>query len=113
MSEIHVSEILRVFCAIDDPDDPGHVNRCDAIEYEGRLWLVPYWLKALDGTHRKPERMIGLPPGAFQPSDASQEFDYVVSAPVPIAVIEGHALPEQSRYTVVERPNIRVSERSH
>lgn len=113
MSDSHVSEIFRVFCAIDDPDDPGYTHRCDAIEHEGRLWLVPYWLRALDGTHRKPERIVGLPPGAFQPADKSQDFDFFVSQPVPRSVIEGHTLPGQERYTIVERPNIRVSERIH
>lgn len=99
------AEVLSVFGLISgDRDQEGYAIRFDAIEIEGRVWIVPAWFESPDGTHRVPERIIGLPQGALAPGKGD---DPVLRDPIPKSVLDGIASP-QSGYSVIERPNIRV-----
>lgn len=85
---------------------PDGIYTVDTIEYEGSLWLVPEWI---DGTpsegYSKPVRIIRMPP--LQQAGPSVSADYVVSYPLPKAVLEGKIPTELANvYDVIENPQI-------
>lgn len=102
------SEVFSVLGWIsEDPEEEGYVHIFDAIEYERRIWLVPSWLEAQDGTHRLPERIVGLPHQSAQETGPGSAERYTLRAPVPKSVLDGTVSP-RSAYIVVELPDIRV-----
>ena len=89
--------------------DGGTIFKCDAIEHEGKLWLVPEWL---DGTTKgtvRPARIIclrDLPienPGA-QYRDVHWELRY----PLNRDILEGRRLSRKPR--VIPEPDIILNE---
>lgn len=38
--------------------DDGYVGKCDGIEHDGKLWLVPGWLRHETKKHAIPKRMV-------------------------------------------------------
>jgi hypothetical protein len=79
---------------------------CDGIEHEGRKWLVPYWLNTPDGEWQKPERIVPLDRFRHQTSKLVG-FDFVVTEPIPNAVLSGPISPQlATQYGVVLEPDI-------
>jgi hypothetical protein len=79
----------------------------DAIEYQGKIWLVPEWLDSPVLGYRIPARIISLETLRHQPMQGwSAEF--VINDPLPIDVIEGRAQsPLIDKYVVIEEPDLR------
>lgn len=92
------------------PSDGGMIHKCDTIEHEGKLWLVPEWLDVPAQGVRKPRRMIRMDLLAHQKmKNPAYKLDYILNDYMPIAVLEGTAPPEQaSQYEIVELPEIKI-----
>lgn len=90
--------------------DGKSIFASDAIEYQGRLWIVGGWLEAQSEGYRIPERII-LPPLTHVQDLRNQSrriAEFSVSVPIPRAVLDGtHPDPRSIGYEVVERPDIR------
>lgn len=88
------------------PDSP-EVYQIDVIEYEGKLWLVPLWLSPQDGKWQTPARIIRFDHLKHQNRGLKGVFEYTLQAPIPTAVLNGTAPPQEAAYyEVIERPNI-------
>lgn len=53
----------------------GYVVKCDGIEYEGKLWLVPTWSESLTKPIAIPKRIIRFDTFPHQKTEDSV-FDY-------------------------------------
>jgi hypothetical protein len=97
-------KILRVGIGSDN----GEILKCDAIEFEGSLWLVPQWLDEPAKGVTKPRRIIRMGPLPHQKmSNPAYGLDYILNGYMPKAVLDGTAPPEQaSPYEIVELPEI-------
>lgn len=82
------------------------ILKCDTIEHEGGLWLVPEWLHAKDEGWMSPHRIILL---SVLPHQEGGDFaDYILNVPIPTSVLDGTASKEEAQqFVVVERPAIR------
>ncbi len=101
-------KLLKVLVAL---EGEPHIFTCAAIEYEGKIWLVPRWIEAPDEGYTMPERIILLDQFAHQklgqPGDPA---DFAVNAPIPKILFEGEPIPRElkDRFIVVERPDIKL-----
>jgi hypothetical protein len=89
----------------------GAVQECDAIKYDGKLWLVPQWLDEPGRGTTKPRRIIridSLPHESM--TNPAFGLDFILSEPLPKAVLDGVVTPEQAaQYEIVELPEIEIS----
>lgn len=100
MTKVHAMVIIQ------DANGNG-IHRMDVIEFEGKTWLVPEWLDMPSAQVTMPARIVLVDTLPHERAPGSDQI--VLTAPVPINVLEGRASPEQeARYVVVERPNIRL-----
>ncbi|MDX2275012.1 MAG: hypothetical protein NW206_06130 [Hyphomonadaceae bacterium] len=89
-------------------DDPDGVYDQDAIEYEGKLWLVPEWSDSPVLGYRIPTRIISMETLNYQRWETLGIVEYVIDDPMPIAVLEGRAPQEvMARYVVIDMPDLR------
>jgi hypothetical protein len=96
-------------CAFFSGGMHGQLWLVDTIEHEGHLWLVPEWLEAPSEGWKTPRRIICLSLIRHQQTPKHPRFQYMTTDPIPIAVFDGHAQPEEAvGFVVVEAPNIRV-----
>jgi hypothetical protein len=105
-------EIYRVMVMI---ADTGQLAECDAIKYQGKLWLVPNWLDSPAEQSTRPERIIYMDGLRYQEGveQGGRKFDYTLSHPIPIAVLYGPD-PSQAEggFVVVLSPDIKFPRRS-
>ncbi len=95
-------------CISDDPELGTTICKIDAIEYDGKIWLVPEWLDKLGEGWSMPVRIICLDTLQHQ-RIASGNPDFVVNNPIPKSVLDGKIPPQSDTlYVVVENPNIKV-----
>jgi hypothetical protein len=87
-------------------DDACAIYEMDVIEYQGEPWLVPEWLQNTKEGWMSPVRIVRMLGLQFQHRPGS--LGYVVNAPIPKAVFDGGPSPEEGRYEVIERPDIRI-----
>jgi hypothetical protein len=89
----------------------GAIQECDAIEYDGKLWLVPQWLDEPGSGTTKPRRIIRIDSLPHEPiTNPAFGLDFILSGPLPKAVLDGVATPEQAaQYEIVELPEIEIS----
>ena len=99
-------EIFQVFIT---NDVESKISLCDAIEYEGKLWLVPEWIGAKGGTYRSPARIIRFDNLSYAPVDPKYPARYVLRAPVPKELLNCAARPRaNSGFEIVEAPDIHI-----
>ena len=102
-------KILKAMVFFADGSRPPGL--CDAIEHEGRLWLVPGWIELPDKAARMPARIMPIDLFRYQtvpPSDG-QPMDLVVNDGIPIEFLAAEIpLPLRSKFQIVERPNIEI-----
>jgi hypothetical protein len=96
--------IKKAMVAIKDAGESG-LYEMDVIEYEGEPWLVPEWLQHTEEGWMAPIRIIRMFGLQFQQGAWT---DYLINAPIPKAVFDGDPSPEDGRYEIVERPDIRI-----
>src|SRR5580704_17400667 len=89
----------------------GAVQECDAIKYDGKLWLVPQWLDEPGRGTTMPRRIIridSLPHESM--TNPAFGLDFILSEPLPKAVLDGVVTPEHAaQYEIVELPEIEIS----
>jgi hypothetical protein len=92
-------------------DTDGVIHKCDAIEYDGKLWLVPHWLEVLQQRVSKPARMIRFDNQQHQDVRGSKFGDYVLSGPVPKVLLD-RTTPKQpvAGFEYVELPDVEIPE---
>ena len=79
----------------------------DAIEYEGKLWLVPQWSDSPILGVRMPTRIISLETIRHQQAPVGYEADLLINDPLPTGLLDGPIPPELAgRYVVIEEPEI-------
>lgn len=106
-----IYKVLLFTC--DDPETKGTIQKGDAIEHEGKLWLVPLWLDSIGESWSMPARLICLsePPAAvhLQGSGGFQGADYLLNYPIPIADLGNDDPPETDHgFVVIERPDLKI-----
>ena len=85
--------------------DSGEMSKCDGIEYQGKIWLVPHWLNYPATQERKPVRIVHLGAQGLKPSTFAG-CQYITEAMLlSKAVLEGRAQPIPP-IEVVESPDI-------
>ena len=89
----------------------GAIQECDAIKYDGKLWLVPQWLDEPGSGTTKPRRIIRIDSLPHEPmTNPAFGLDFILNGPLPKAVLDGVATPEQAaQYEIVELPEIEIS----
>ena len=98
---------MKIFTVMIPFSDCGEISKCDAIEYEGGLWLVPMWLDNQTTRERKPLRIIRVDKLDLTPNPQNSPFgDFLAPAmTIPKSLLEGRSQPEEP-IVVVESPNI-------
>lgn len=103
-----MADDLRIFQARVIVD--GQDARCDAIEHEGRFWLVPNWLEYTQEGLSIPARAIGLRsiPHIQMKPDANVDYDLLIGVSLPKFLFDDAPLPPKARgYEILEKPDIR------
>jgi hypothetical protein len=98
---------MKILLVIVGSDD-GKIYKVDAIEHEGKLWLVPHWLDVPAQGLTKPARLIRMDVLPFQRmTNPAYGADFVLNAPVPKALLEPNT-PRQEvpGFEVQELPEI-------
>jgi hypothetical protein len=98
-------KILRVGLTF---SDSGEIGVCEAIEYQGRIWLVPYWVTNPATGAKSPVRLVHLGKDGLEPTPLSNLFEYQVAwSRLPKAVFEGR-MPALLPLEVLESPSIEI-----
>lgn len=84
------------------------ISALSVIEHEGSLWIVTGWLEHKTKPLRRPIRLIQLTGLQYEELDPQKHgADYLVNQPIPKAVIDGRALPEEAvGFVVLDTPKI-------
>ena len=99
-------EILTTIIFFSDIPE-GNIYKCDTIEYEGKMWLVPEWLDSPREGWRKPARIICLDVLPHQKSPGGPS-DFVLNGGIPKSVFDGQIpTPPEDVYIVIECPDIK------
>jgi len=105
---------MKIYKAMVAIEGEAAIYKMDAIEYQGKFWLVPTWLDSPDGKQSKPLRLILLDSLQHQRLDPSggSRADFAVNNPIPKAVLDGRAPQQQgfslNMYVVLEAPALIV-----
>lgn len=98
---------MEVFKVMVPFSDIGQLSKCDAINYEGSVWLVPYWIGDPITGLSKPVRIVRVNQFDLQPTKFAG-CKYILEAmKLSKAVLEGRARPGPLD-EVVESPDIQV-----
>jgi hypothetical protein len=74
----------------------GTIAKCDGIEHEGKLWLVPHWLEVPAQGVTKPARIIRFDSIPHQRTPNSRQgVEYVINYPIPKELF-GSQTPRQA-----------------
>jgi len=85
------------------------IYHSDAIEKDGKIWLVPDWIGDASTPKKWPIRLIGISGVKHQKSIGSPLGDIIVNVPISRAVYEGRVPPTKESGLVVEEQDIPVS----
>ena len=80
----------------------------DTIEYRGKLWLVPEWLRGRTAGTWSPTRIICIDALSLTKAEPEQDADFVLTTPLSRSVLEGRAVTQD--HVVIERPDISMRE---
>lgn len=99
-------DILTTMVFFSDIPD-GKIYKCDTIEFEGKMWLVPEWVDNPREGWRKPVRIICLDILPHQKSPGGPA-DFVLNHGIPKSVFFDGQIPSppEDLYVVIERPDI-------
>ncbi|HEY5379911.1 MAG TPA: hypothetical protein VIJ78_10300, partial [Pseudolabrys sp.] len=87
----------------------GAIHKSDAIEYEGKLWLVPHWLDMPAQGVTMPARIIRFDNRQYSDVRGTNLGDFVVNDSMPKELFD-HQTPRQpiAGYEYLEMPEIRI-----
>ena len=94
--------------------DSGSMAECNAIKHQNKLWLVPQWIDNPTTQTSKPERIICMDGLPYQAGGkvGNREFSYLLSSPIPTAVLYGPNPSQAADGFVVEMsPDIEFQRR--
>jgi hypothetical protein len=98
-------KIFKVTIGFSDSVDLGI---CEAIEYQGRIWLVPYWVTNPATGAKSPVRLIHLGKDGLEPTPYSNLSHYQAAwNRLPKAVFDGR-MPALLPLEVLESPCIEI-----
>jgi hypothetical protein len=69
--------------------EDGALAMCDAVEYEGKLWLVPEWTAFPSERIQKPVRIISLDGLTLSPLASPYRGDFALQNPMTKDVLAG------------------------
>ena len=102
-----------LFFTCDDPETQGTIQKGDAIEHEGQLWLVPLWLQSKDEAWSMPMRLVCLsaPPMGTQLQESDLDAaDFLLNYPIPIADLQNESPPKTDHgFVVIEKPPLKIA----
>jgi hypothetical protein len=79
---------MKILKALVSVMDVGF-SKCDAVEFDGKLWLVPRWLDFPAQGLTEPARLVRFDTLLHQATPNSpQEVDYVLDQPIPGELFE-------------------------
>jgi hypothetical protein len=100
---------MKTFKVIVQMEDDGSLGQCEAIEHDGRVWLVPYWLESPTRAETKPSRIIPLDILQHQKLSAGNPYsaDFILNDPMPRNLFDEKISPQLAKlFQVVEAPDI-------
>jgi hypothetical protein len=106
-----LANAVKILKFLIQDQDSASVRVCDAIEYKGRLWLVPQWLEFPTERVTRPARIICVSKLHCQKMKPGNRYeaDYVLNDPVPKSFFDGQIPPQlKGKVAVVERPDITI-----
>jgi hypothetical protein len=87
--------------------EAGSISKCDAIEYDGKLWLVPRWLDSPAEGVTRPARLVRFDTNRHQATPNSpHNVDYVLNVPVPRELFDVRTPPAIPGYEFLELPDL-------
>ena len=84
--------------------DDGELFVADAIDYEGKLWLVPEWIPGPELRCERPTRLICLDDLQVVEADSRHQADLELVRPLPKSFLDGREVMEG--VSVINRPDI-------
>jgi hypothetical protein len=102
-------KILKGIISVYDHDGEANaaIATIDAIEHEGKLWLVPEWIRTPDGKQQAPVRIVHVIETTRRPAPAGYQADFYLTDPIPRAVFAGQIPPPlEQHFLVEEEPSI-------
>src|SRR4051794_29175213 len=102
---------MKIYKAAVAIEGEGTISQMDAIEHDGKFWLVPIWLENPAIKKIKPLRLILLDSLQHQRFDPPTQFgDFAVNDPIPKDVLKGRVQQQQgfglNMYVVIEEPDL-------
>jgi hypothetical protein len=84
------------------------IYNVDAIEYQGKLWLVPHWLDNLATGETTPTRIVRFDNLEYKDVRGSSLGDFVLTRPIPKALLDVET-PKQSiaGFEYIELPAVK------
>jgi hypothetical protein len=89
-------------------EDDGQTFIGLLVEYEGKIWLVPEWLKGPTENILYPARIICTDGLSLTKAARDDHVDYLLATPLSRSVLEGRAAGQN--LDVRERPDIQMRE---
>jgi hypothetical protein len=88
------------------------MTKADAIEHEGKLWLVPNWLDTPDGKWTMPTRIVRFDNLPHSDLRGRSQIDFVLDGPMPKELFDARTpQPPVAGIEYHELPNIRIARR--
>jgi hypothetical protein len=99
---------MKVFTVAFSIEGDQNIMKGDAIEHEGRLWLVVQWLEHRTEGFAKPRRLIALDAFGLERFPQPTHFgDAAASTPIPKGLLEFPIAPQLAgRFDVLEQPDV-------
>jgi hypothetical protein len=97
---------MKIFKIVIMRAENGRASMCDAIEHEGKLWLVPEWTAFPSERIQKPARIISLDGLTLTPPGPRYQADFVLQTPMTRDVLEGRGTTGSP--VVIEAPDLSV-----
>ena len=84
------------------------LGKCDTIEHEGKLWLVPEWLEVPSAEVKTPKRMVCIADLQYQVLKPGAPYgDFLLKESMPKDVLDGKTTKHGDKhYLVVEYPGL-------
>jgi hypothetical protein len=96
----------RTKAALAQKKAQGAVLMCDAVQYEGKLWLVPEWTAFPAERIQKPVRIISLDGLTLGPVGPQYRADFALQNPMTKDVLAGRGTTASP--VVIEGPDLSV-----
>jgi hypothetical protein len=84
--------------------EDGALFKCDAIEHDGKLWLVPAWLRGPAKGTRRPARLICLEGLSLDMARPQYRVDQVLLTPLSGELLRGDRTSQNP--LVIEKPDL-------